>query len=99
LFVFVVGALVGEDEGFSSFESVALSPVRLVEDEVDVFDVDRFCLSSDGFNHAAEAEVLDSSEIAVTGFVNEVEGTFGESVMRKSDAVELMVDKGDDVAW
>lgn len=97
VFVFVVGALVGEDEGLFAFEDVALSPVGLVEDAVEVFNVDGFGLGADGFEHASEAEIFGGAEVAVAGFVDEVEGGFGEGVMGEAGAVELVVDEVGDV--
>jgi len=40
--------LIGEGNGFDPFETVATAPVRLIENEVDVLDVEwlRSCLSS-----------------------------------------------------
>jgi len=89
--------LVGEDEWFSPFEDVALAPVWLVEDEVDVFYIDGFCLCADGFYHACEAEVFDGAEVAVASFVDEVEGVFCEGVVWESCAVELVLNEGEDV--
>lgn len=89
--------MVGEDDRFLAFEHVALSPVGLVEDPVDVFDVDDFGLSADSFEHATEAEVFGGTEVAVADFVDEVEGSFGEGVVWQSGPVELVVDEGGDI--
>ena len=63
-----------------------------------MFDVDGFGLSTDGFEHASEAKVFGGAEVAMTNFVDEVEGGFGEGVVWKTGAVELVMDEAGDVS-
>ena len=98
VFVFVVGSLVGEDDGFFAFEHVALPPVGLVEDLIDVLDVDGFGLCPDGFEHASEAEVFGGAEVAVADLFDEVESGLGKGVVREAGAVELVMDEAGGVS-
>ena len=61
VFAFVFRSLVGEDDGFDAFEAVALSPVGLVEDAVNVLVIDGASLGADGFDHGSKAEVFDGA--------------------------------------
>lgn len=82
-----------DEDGFGGFEVLMMTPVGLHEDGVDLGKVDGFGLVADGFYEGADAEVFDGAEDAFGGTHNEVEGRFGEGVVRQADAVEL----GEDV--
>jgi hypothetical protein len=66
-----------------------LLPVGLQEDAVDVFDVDGFVGSADGFDHAADAEVASLAQDAVDGADDEIDGGLREGMVAEADAVEF----------
>ena len=55
-----------------------MSPVRLEQDGVDLFEIDGFGLIAHGFDQCADAEVSDGSERAFRAAGDEIEGLLGE---------------------
>lgn len=51
-----------DEDGLGGLGGLVVTPVGLEEDGVDLFEVDGFGAVSDGFDHAADAEVFDGSE-------------------------------------
>lgn len=72
---------------------MAVTPVGLEKDGVDLFGVDGFGLVPYGFDHGADAEVFDGSQDAFAAADDEVDGGFGVSVMREANVVELALDE------
>ena len=70
-----------------------ISPMRLNEDPIDLFEVNEFGLIADGFEQRADAEVFDSAEDAFGGADDEGDGFFGEGVVSETGAIELIEDK------
>ena len=67
----------------------------LHEDGVDLGKVDGFGLVANGFDEGSNAEVFDGAENAFGGPNDEVEGWFGEGVVRETDSIKL----GEDVVF
>ena len=59
----------------------------LQEDAVDLFEIYRLRLITDGLHHGCDAEVSDASEDAFAGACDEGEGLVGECVVTESDLV------------
>jgi len=67
--------------------------VGLQEDAVDVVDFDGSVRAADGLDHAADAELVGLTQVAVGGADDEVDGRSAEGVVRQSDAIEFAEDE------
>jgi hypothetical protein len=94
---FVLGGfgyfLVSVDERLGWFVAGIVTPVRLHEHGVDLFETDGFCLVSHGFEQGADAEVFYSTQGAFGTALDEREGFGAECGVGEAYAVELIVDK------
>ena len=78
----VLGFLIGENDGLLGFVTGVVTPVRLHEHGVDLFEVNGFGVVAHGFDEGADTEVSNGPQDALGDAQDEVEGVIGEGVVR-----------------